>query len=213
LNRPAQLPCCLQMAAAASWEWASWRGLHEVLQELPPCEGVQAGDRLVEQEKLGPLGDRQGEGELGPLAAGQRPGPLPELKAELVDTARGELAVPAMVEPGAHAQVPGDGKPAVDRRVLGDEADPGELGRGAGGALAQDPDLSRGRVEQPGRQVQQGGLARAVGSDQPGHPPGGDRQGAVGERPPPPVALAEAAGLDGGVHATPSVKQVRTEVR
>ncbi len=116
-------------------------GLHKVPQELPPCEGVQAGDRLVEQEQLGPLGGRQGEGELGALAAGQRPGPLPEVKAELADAALGELVVPAGVEPAAHPQVASDGEPRVDRRVLGDEADPGELRRGAGRALAQDPDL------------------------------------------------------------------------
>jgi hypothetical protein len=104
-------------------------------------------------------------------------------------------------------------KPRVDRRVLGEETDPAELLRGADRALAQDPDPSRVRFQQPGGQLQQGGLARAVRPDEPGHPPGGDRQGAVGERPPPPVALAEAAGLDNSVHATPSVKQLRTAVR
>ena len=70
-------------------------GLHEVPQELPPGQGVEAGDRLVEQQQLGPLGDRQGEGELGPLAAGQRPGPLPEVEAELADAAVGELGRPS----------------------------------------------------------------------------------------------------------------------
>jgi hypothetical protein len=138
-----------------------------------PGEGVQAGDRLVEQEKLGRLGGRQGEGELGPLPAGQRPGPLPPVKAELADAARGELAVPALVEPRSRAQVPGDGKPPVDRRVLGDEANPGELRRGAARAPAQDADLSRVRVEQPGGQLQQGRLARAVRPDQPSDPAGG----------------------------------------
>jgi hypothetical protein len=44
-------------------------GPHERLQELPPCEGVEAGDRLVEYEELRALGNRQGEGELRPLAA------------------------------------------------------------------------------------------------------------------------------------------------
>jgi hypothetical protein len=37
--------------------------LHQALQELPPGERVQAGDRLVEDEQFGPLGHRQGEGE------------------------------------------------------------------------------------------------------------------------------------------------------
>ena len=57
-------------------------GLHQVLQELPPGQRVQARDRLVEQQQVRPLGGCQGEGELGALAAGQRPGPLPEVKAE-----------------------------------------------------------------------------------------------------------------------------------
>ena len=35
----------------------------------------------------------------------------------------------------------------------------------------------------------------------------------LGERPAPSVALAEAAGLDDGAHATPSAKQLRTAVR
>jgi hypothetical protein len=48
--------------------------LHEVLQELPAGQRVQRGDRLVEQQQLGPLGDAEGERELGALAAGQLAG-------------------------------------------------------------------------------------------------------------------------------------------
>ena len=187
-------------------------GLHQALQELPPGQRVQARDRLVEQQQLGPLGDRQGEGELGSLAAGQRPGPLPRVEAELPDPALGQLAVPARVEPLAHAQMAGDGKPGVDRRVLGDEADRAQLRRGAG-AAAEDRDRARGRREQPGRQLQQGGLARAVGPDQPDHPAGRDREGAIGQRPAPPVALAKSAGGKDGGHAAPTAKQPRTAVR
>ena len=57
--------------------------LHQALQELPPGQRVQARDRLVEQQQLGPLGDREGQGELGALAAGERAGPLPRVEAEL----------------------------------------------------------------------------------------------------------------------------------
>lgn len=45
--------------------------LHQALEELPPRERVQARRRLVEDHHLRALGDRQGEGKLGPLAAGQ----------------------------------------------------------------------------------------------------------------------------------------------
>ncbi len=61
--------------------------LHEALQELAPGERVEAGHRLVEEEELGPFRDRQGEGELGSLAAGERPGPLARVEAELLDPA------------------------------------------------------------------------------------------------------------------------------
>ena len=44
-------------------------GLHQVLQELAAGQRVEAGHRLVEDQQLGPLGDGQGQRELGPLAA------------------------------------------------------------------------------------------------------------------------------------------------
>ena len=187
-------------------------GLHQALQEFPPGERVQAGDRLVEQQQLGPLGDREGQGEPGPLPAGQGAGPLPRVQAELPDPALGQLAVPARVEPAAHAQMAGHGKPRVGRGVLGDEADCAQLRRGAG-AFAQNRDRARGRREQPGCQLQERGLAGAVRPDQPDHPAGRDREGAVGQRPAPPVALAQTACLDDGAHAAPSAKQPRTAVR
>ena len=64
-------------------------GLHQVLQELPAGERVEAGDRLVEDQQLGPFGDGEGEGELGALAAGQLPGPLGGVQAEPLDPVRG----------------------------------------------------------------------------------------------------------------------------
>ena len=44
-------------------------GLHHRLQELAPGERVERGDRLVEHEQLGPLGERERERDLGLLAA------------------------------------------------------------------------------------------------------------------------------------------------
>ena len=188
--------------------------LHQALQELPPGQRVQAGERLVEDEQLGPLGQCQGEGELGSLAAGQRPGPLPWVQAELPDPAPRQLVVPAGVEPGAEAEVIGDPHPGVDGGVLGDEADPGQLRRPGRGTLAEDSDRAASRRQQPGGQAQQGGLARAVGADEPGDVAFGDRQRAVAQRPGPPVLPAQPAGIDDGAHhATPSAKQARNAVR
>ena len=45
------------------------RERHQVLKELPASERVKAGDRLVEHEQLGPLGDRQRQRELRALPA------------------------------------------------------------------------------------------------------------------------------------------------
>ena len=87
-------------------------GLHQVLQELPPGERVEARDRLVEDEQLGPLRDAQGERELRTLAAGQLPGPLPRVQAELLDPRLRQGAVPARVEPRAETQMVGDAQPA-----------------------------------------------------------------------------------------------------
>ena len=187
--------------------------LHQALQELPAGQRVEAGDRLVEDEELGPLGHRQGEGELGPLPAGQRPGPLLRVQGELPNPLPRQVVVPAGVEPCAEAEMSGDRQPGVDGSALGDEADPGQLRRPGRGALPEDGDRAAGRREQPGGQAQQGGLARAVGADEPDHVAFGDGQRAVAQRPGPPVGLAQPAGRDDGVHATPSAKQSRKAVR
>ena len=50
--------------------------LHQHLQELAAGERVEARDRLVEDQQLGPLGQAQGERELRALPAGQLAGTL-----------------------------------------------------------------------------------------------------------------------------------------
>ena len=61
--------------------------------------------------------------------------------------------------------------------------------------------------------MQQGGLARAVGSDETYDAASRQRERAVCQRPAPAVALAESNCLKGGGHATPSEKQSRNDVR
>jgi len=70
--------------------------LHQALQELSPGQRVAARDRLVEYQQLGPLGDRDGQRELGSLAAGQLAHLLPGVEAELSDPALRQ----ARVQPG-----------------------------------------------------------------------------------------------------------------
>ena len=92
----------------------------------------------------------------------------------------------------------GDGQPGVRRGVLGDEADLGQLRRAVGGAAAAHLDRARRRRQQAGGQAQQGGLPGAVGADQPDDPPGRDVEGAVRQRPAPPVSLAQSLGPQDG---------------
>jgi hypothetical protein len=64
--------------------------------------------------KLGPLRDREREGELGALATRKRVGLLPRIEAELLDPLLGETPVPSRVEISAHAEVLSNREPGVD---------------------------------------------------------------------------------------------------
>ena len=169
------------------------------VQEVATGQRVQAGHRLVQDQQLGALRDGQGERELGPLSPGQPPGTLVGVEAELGDAALGETAIPVRVEPAAEPQVVADRQAGVRRRVLGDEPDPGELRRALRGPRAEHLDAARVRGDQPDGEAHQGRLAGPVRSDQPHHAPGRDREGAVSQRPPPPVPLAEAPGCQNRV--------------
>ena len=50
--------------------------LHQASEEVAPRERVEARDRLVQDQQLGPLRDRQRQRELGSLPTGELPGPL-----------------------------------------------------------------------------------------------------------------------------------------
>ena len=79
--------------------------LHQDLQELAAGERVEAGDRFVEDQQLRPLGQTQGEGELGPLAAGELARALGRVETEPLDPGLGDGLVPAGVEVGTQTQV------------------------------------------------------------------------------------------------------------
>jgi hypothetical protein len=73
------------------------------------------------------------------------PSPLSEVEVELFDPARGDLVVPGGIEIGTHAKVLRHREAGIDRCVLGDEADPGELAAPVCGAPAQHLDPARAR--------------------------------------------------------------------
>ena len=151
--------------------------LHQVTQEVATGKRVEAGDRFVEDEQLGPLGDGDGEGELGTLSAGELARLLLRLKVEPFDTGLRKLGIPAGIQLGAELEVIGDGQARVGRSVLGDVADPRQLGGTRGGLFAEHLDSASGRREHPAGDLQQGGLARAVGPDQADDMPRRDRPG------------------------------------
>lgn len=171
-----------------------------MVQEGVPGQRVQGGGGFVEDQQLGPFGRGEGQGELGTLAAGEPAGLLPGNQADPGEPAAGECRVPGRVEPAAHPQVVGDGQVGVDRRVLGDEADPGQVGRSGGGSAAQHADRARGGLDQPAGQLQQGRFAGSVRADQADHPAGRDGQVAVGERVAAAVALAQLHRFAYGCH-------------
>ena len=105
----------------------------------------------------------------------------------------------------------GGGEVAVQGGVLGHEADLDEQ-PGVAGWLVEHPDAAGGGRQQPDGQVQQGGLAGAVGADQGGDAAPGDGQVALLQGPGAPVALAEPAGLQGRAHAMPSWNDDRSVV-
>ena len=70
-------------------------GLHQALQELAPGQRVEAGHRLVQDQQLRPLGQAEGQRELGPLAAGEPAGLLARVEAEPRRSGRGPARRPS----------------------------------------------------------------------------------------------------------------------
>jgi hypothetical protein len=176
---------------------------HEGLQELAAGQRVQAGQRLVEQQQLPPPGQGQRQGDLGTLPPGQLADLPVERDRESFQPAAGAGLVEAGVELAAEGQVLGGGEVAVHGGVLGHEPHPGEQA-GIARSVVQHPDAAGGGREQADGEVQQGGLAGAVGAHQGGDAAPGHGQVAVLEGPVALVALAEPAGFECHAHATPS---------
>ena len=68
--------------------------LHQAAEKVAPGNRVETRDRLVQDQQLGPLRDRERQRQLGSLPTGELPGPLAAVEAELFDPALGLLAVP-----------------------------------------------------------------------------------------------------------------------
>ena len=138
---------------------------------------VEEGGRLVEQEHPRLLGQRAGEEDPPPLAAGEGVDPpvgevgevaggqRPLHRAQVV--AAGDGQQPLVRRPAHHDRLAHREGP-VEPRLLGDEgADPGHLAARRGGRVeAAQPDRAGLRREQPGHQADERRLAGAVGAEQ-----------------------------------------------
>src|SRR5205085_620855 len=170
---------------------------------------VEARNRFVEHEELGALGDGERQRELRALAARQLPGAPTGIEGEPLDATLRPRTVPIRVQVSPEPEVVGDTQRRIERRVLRDEADAREGGGSGPGVLAEDVDRSLARVEQSNDEVQEGGLAGAVGAHEPDDAAVRDRDVAVTQRPPPAVASAETMRVDRRAHAAPSPAAAR----
>ncbi|GAB3802384.1 hypothetical protein GCM10027605_21760 [Micromonospora zhanjiangensis] len=175
---------------------------HQRLEELASGQRVQAGDRLVEQQQPGPLGQGERQRHLGALPAGQLADRLVRRDAELGQPVAGQRVVPPLsVQLGARGDQFGGGEVPVQRGVLGDETDVGQHLPVVVRRLAEQPDRPGVGPQQPHRQVQQRALARPVGADQGGDPPRWQVQRTVPQRPCLAVPLAQPVRLQHRFHS------------
>ena len=160
-------------------------------------------------EQLGSFRDGQGQGELGPLAAGQLAGALVGSRPSWLDAAPGRLVVPVRVEPRAQPQVVGDAQPGVDRGLLGDEADPADLPGVVCRPLAEDLDGARRRRSSPTARLSSVVLPAPFGPTSPTTRPAGTCSVQSDSAHSTAVPLAEPGGGQGGGHATSSAVEDR----
>src|SRR5581483_10952582 len=154
---------------------------------------IEGGDRLVEQQDLRLLRERERERDLRLLPARELPDLLAKREPELLDAPNRGVLVPPRVQLRAEPERVGDREPVVERVLLRDEADVREQ---RGGVVlrraAEHLDRPGARPQQPDRELKQRRLARAVRPDERRHGSGRDLERALAERPVRPVPLAEA---------------------
>ncbi len=167
---------------------------------VPSRRGVEAGGGLVEEEQLGPPGERHAEVEPAALAAGQRPDERvaladePDEVDDLVHRAR--RGVGGAVELDRLA----DGEVRADPGLLRDDADP--LAERAASPLrvdAEDADVAGAAPPIPLEDLDGRRLAGAVGTEQREDLAAGDGQVDAGDGVDVVIGLVQASNDDGGV--------------
>ena len=138
---------------------------------LQPQLGVEVGQRLVEQQHAWLDHQRAGDGHALLLAAGQLRG-IACLEARELDerqhAAHALAALRARHPPHVEAErhVVEDRQMREERVALEDHPEAAALGWQGVEALVVEPDLAGARRQQPGEQVEGGGLAAARGAEE-----------------------------------------------
>ena len=178
----------------------------ELADELPdtdPALGVEAGGRLVEEQHRRPVHERRREVEASahaPRVGARRPvGGVDEVEAlEQVGRARRDAGAGEMRELCHHAKVLAPGEVVVDGCVLAGETDAGSnRGRVSHHVDAEHASPARVGPHGRGEHPDGGGLAGAVGAEQPEHGSGGHCEVDSVERDHVAEVLAQALDDDG----------------
>jgi hypothetical protein len=128
----------------------------ELVVEQVPGDGVEGAEGLVHEQHVGVLAQRPGQGDALAHAAGQLVGPLLGEAVQVDGAQQLEGAGPALGlalarEPLRQLDVPGDGQPGEERRLL--EHDPGLAAgrlRARGGLIEVGDQVEQGRLPAPG---------------------------------------------------------------
>src|ERR1700674_4394904 len=103
--------------------------LHDPYEELPPRQRVQASNRLINQQQVRTLGERQSQRNLGALATRELARPLAQVVAETLNATSSRRVVPAWIQAPTQTQMVADTERPIQRCVLGQEAHAGQMAR------------------------------------------------------------------------------------
>ena len=170
--------------------------LEHVVQQVAPARRVEAHRGFVHEQEFRAVDQRPRELDPAALAAAEGPRTVPRAvgqaqMTQVLRDPRARLGARKAVQAGVKPQIAGDRHVEVQRRLLEHHAEAGERRHGvAADVAAVDGDFAAVGDEQAGEQLEQGGLAGAVGPEQRDELAGVDAQVDAVER------LARPIGLD-----------------
>ena len=176
------------------------RALHQQAQELAAREGIEARERLVEQDQRRALAERQREREPRPLA--RREHGDARLGRRAREQFGGERLIPARVRRAREVEHLADAEAAVERRALGDVADVRERVGVAARIAAEIETVPSLGSSRPTARPSSVDLPAPFGPAMPTIDCSGIVRLQSRSRPRAPISLAERRGGEQGIHAT-----------